>query len=128
MATSCPATTWVAPISTMAVVSRATLSATAARHQLARDLHDGAQQRLVTLLLGLQLARDQTVASEDRALLDDAIEQACAALDELRELAAGIHPPILTALGLPAAVKALAARSALPGTISAATPGRLGHC
>jgi signal transduction histidine kinase len=100
-------------------------SATAARHQLARDLHDGAQQRLVILLLGLQLARGQMVASEDRALLDDAREQASAALDELRELAAGIHPPILTAQGLPAAVKALAARSALPVTISAATPGRL---
>jgi len=101
-------------------------SATAARHQLARDLHDGAQQRLVTLLLGLRLARNQMHGeSEDRALLDDAIEQAGAALDELRELAAGIHPPILTARGLTAAVKALAARSGLPVTISAAIPGRL---
>jgi signal transduction histidine kinase len=56
-------------------------SATAARHQLARDLHDGAQQRLVTLLLRLQLARDQIrCPNEDRTLLDNAIEQAGAAL------------------------------------------------
>jgi PAS domain S-box-containing protein len=101
-------------------------SATAARHQLARDLHDGAQQRLVTLLLRLQLARDQIrCPREDRTLLDDAMHQAGAALDELRELAAGIHPPILTSRGLSAALKLLARRSVLPVTVSAAIPGRL---
>src|ERR1700738_2876456 len=57
-------------------------SATAARHQLAHDLHDGAQQRLVTVLLRLKLAREQIKCpSEDRVLLDDAIEHAEAALD-----------------------------------------------
>jgi PAS domain S-box-containing protein len=101
-------------------------SATAARHQLARDLHDGAQQRLVTLLLGLQLARDQIRCSnEGRMLLDNATDQARAAVDDLRELAAGIHPPILTSRGLGAAINALARRSALPVTVSAATPDRL---
>jgi signal transduction histidine kinase len=51
-------------------------SATVARHQVARDLHDGAQQRLVTLVLGLQLARDQIrCPREDRSLLNKAMEQ-----------------------------------------------------
>jgi PAS domain S-box-containing protein len=72
------------------------------------------------------LAQDQIrCPKEDLSLLDSAIEQAGAALDELRELAAGIHPPILTSRGLGAAVKALARRSALPVTISAAIPDRL---
>jgi PAS domain S-box-containing protein len=101
-------------------------SAAAARHKVARDLHDGAQQRLVTLLLGLKLARDQIRCPiEDRTLLDNAMEQGAAALDELRELAAGIHPPILTSRGLSAALKELARRSALPVTVSPAIPGRL---
>ena len=101
-------------------------SATAARHQLACDLHDGAQQRLVTLLLDLQMARDQIGRPEEgRSLLNSAIEQAGAALEDLRELAAGIHPAILTSRGLGAAVKALARRSALPVTVSAAIPDRL---
>ena len=89
-------------------------SATVARHQRPRDLHDGARQRLVTLVLGLQLARDQIrCPREDRSLLNNAMEQA-GALDELRELAAGIRPLILSSRGLCAAVKALARRSALP--------------
>jgi PAS domain S-box-containing protein len=101
-------------------------SATAARHQLARDLHDGAQQRLVSLLLGLQLARHQIrCPREDRTLLDNAMEQGAAALEELRELAAGIHPAILTSRGLSAAVKVLARRSALPVTVSVAAPDRM---
>ena len=78
------------------------------------------------MLLRLQLARDQIrCPNEDRTLLDNAIEQAGAALEELRELAAGIHPPILTSRGLGAAINALARRSALPVTVSAAIPDRL---
>jgi signal transduction histidine kinase len=78
------------------------------------------------LLLGLKLARDQIRCPiEDRTLLDNAMEQGAAALDELRELAAGIHPPILTSRGLSAALKELARRSALPVTVSPAIPGRL---
>jgi PAS domain S-box-containing protein len=101
-------------------------SATAARRQLARDLHDGAQQRLVALVLELRLARDQIrCPGEDLALLDAPIEHASAALDELRELAAGVHPSILTKHGLPEAISALAQRSPLPVSISAATPDRL---
>jgi PAS domain S-box-containing protein len=99
-------------------------SATAARQQLARDLHDGAQQRIVTMLLRMQMAREQ-LSGEHLAFLDGAIEQASAALVELRELAAGIHPPLLTARGLCAAVKALARRSTLSVSVSAATLDRL---
>ena len=99
-------------------------SATAARQQLARDLHDGAQQRVVTMLLRLQLAREQ-LSGEHLSLLDDAIEQAHAALEELRELAAGVHPPLLTTRGLHAAVKGLARRSTLTVNVSTATLDRL---
>ena len=104
-------------------------SATAARRQLARDLHDGAQQRLVALALELRLARDQIrCPTEDLALLDTPIEHASDALDELRELAAGVHPSILTRLGLPAAINALARRCPLPVSVSAAAPDRLPEC
>jgi PAS domain S-box-containing protein len=101
-------------------------SAIAARRQLARDLHDGAQQRLVALALELRLARDEIrCPREDLALLDAPIENANAALDELRELAAGVHPSTLTRLGLPAAINALARRSPLPVDVSATVPDRL---
>jgi signal transduction histidine kinase len=104
-------------------------SATAARRQLARDLHDGAQQRLVALALELRLARDQIrCPTQDLALLDTAIEHARAAFDELRELAAGVHPSSLTRGGLPAAINALARRSPLPVSVSAETPDRLPEC
>jgi PAS domain S-box-containing protein len=104
-------------------------SATAACRQLASDLHDGAQQRLVALGIELRLARDQIrCPREDLALLDTPLEHAKAAVDELRELAAGVHPPILTTHGLPAAIKALARRSPLPVSVSAATPDRMPPC
>jgi PAS domain S-box-containing protein len=104
-------------------------SATAARRQLARDLHDGAQQRLVALVLELRLARDQIrCPDEDLAMLDAPIEHANAALDELRELAAGVHPSILTKHGLPAAISALARHSPVAVSVSAATPDRLSDC
>src|SRR5262249_12901476 len=104
-------------------------SATAARRQLARDLHDGAQQRLVALVLELRLAREQIrCPSEDLALLDAPIEQASAALDQLRELAAGVPSAILTKHGLPAAIRAIAQRSSVPISVSAATTDRLPEC
>jgi signal transduction histidine kinase len=88
----------------------------AARRQLERDLHDGAQQRLVALGLDLRLARgklgsDPAAAAE---LLDASIGELALATDELRELARGIHPAVLTDRGLGAALDALAARAPLP--------------
>jgi signal transduction histidine kinase len=76
----------------------------AERRRLERDLHDGAQQRLVTLALSLQLARRTT----GEPALDDAVRHLQAALGELREVARGIHPAILEQGGLTAAVESLA--------------------
>jgi signal transduction histidine kinase len=86
----------------------------AERQRLERDLHDGAQQRLVALTLALRLARQRLGDEADpsiKASLEQASEEAKAALSELRELARGIHPQILTEAGLHAAIESLAARS-----------------
>jgi signal transduction histidine kinase len=95
-----------------------------ARQQVARDLHDGAQQRLVNLLIRLRLA-SQRIDSGERSvheLLDAAIDEAGAAINELRELASGACPSILTTRGLVASIRALAARSITPTTVTAALP------
>jgi signal transduction histidine kinase len=82
---------------------------------LIRDLHDGAQQRLVHTVLTLTLARQAVSRSERaRALLDEAVDHAQRATAELRELAHGILPSALTHGGLPAAVDALASRMPVP--------------
>jgi signal transduction histidine kinase len=96
--------------------ARIVTAADEGRRKLARDLHDGAQQRLVTAIVSLQLAdrRLETDLADARALLHDALGQAHEALNELRELAAGVHPSILTNNGLRAAVRALAAHSRVP--------------
>jgi signal transduction histidine kinase len=86
------------------------------RRRLERDLHDGAQQRLVALSLQLGLARrklEDDAATAGR-LLDAARGELGTALDELRELARGIHPAILTDRGLGAALQSLAERAPLP--------------
>jgi PAS domain S-box-containing protein len=95
----------------------------AARRRLARDLHDGAQQRLVTALMSLQLADEQTATDAEAGtrLLREALEHTRAGLAELRELAAGVHPTILTNRGLRAAIEALADHSPLP--VKIAVPG-----
>jgi signal transduction histidine kinase len=82
------------------------------RRRLERDLHDGAQQRLVGLALDLQLARETLVEDPEaaRALLDSAVAGLREAIDELRELARGIHPAVLTTHGLAAALPDLARR------------------
>jgi signal transduction histidine kinase len=86
------------------------------RRRLERDLHDGAQQRLLSLGLALQLVRSSLGADANGAteLLGDAEAELGAALEELRQLAQGIHPAVLTEHGLGAALKTLAARSPLP--------------
>ena len=87
-----------------------------ARRRLERNLHDGAQQRLVSLSLSLRLAR--SLAQRDPASADEILESAgeelSQALEELRELARGIHPAILTDRGLRPALEALATRAPLP--------------
>jgi PAS domain S-box-containing protein len=88
----------------------------AERRRLGRDLHDGAQQRLVNLALGLRLAARALPPEkgEARALLDGALEETQAAIAELRELAAGLHPSVLTHRGLRGALESLTARAPLP--------------
>ena len=96
------------------------------RRRLERDLHDGAQSRLVALALKLSLAR-RTVddGSETATLLDESSEELQASLDELRELARGLHPVVLTDRGLAAAVRILASRAPVPVEIVALPAERL---
>jgi PAS domain S-box-containing protein len=83
-----------------------------ARRRLERDLHDGAQARLVNLGLALRLARNKLEhPAEAGPLLDEAIDELEQATDELREFARGVHPGVLTDGGLAPALRALAERS-----------------
>jgi signal transduction histidine kinase len=89
-------------------------AADAARRRVERDLHDGAQQRLVTVALALRLARGQVRAASSGeliALLDEADAELSGALAELRELARGIYPVLLTDAGLWPALASLADRA-----------------
>ncbi|MFL5864838.1 MAG: sensor histidine kinase [Solirubrobacteraceae bacterium] len=96
----------------------------AERRRVERDLHDGAQQRLMALGINLRLARDQLggEAQEAAALLDASLDELNEATRELRELARGIHPAALTDRGLEAALNGLAARSPVPVQL-VETPG-----
>ncbi len=86
------------------------------RRRLERDLHDGAQQRLLSLGLALQLVRAEVGPEANGAatLLGEAEAELAAALEELRQLAQGIHPAVLTEHGVGPALKTLVARSPLP--------------
>jgi len=88
----------------------------AERRRLERNLHDGAQQRLVSLALALRLVRDRVRESGDGTveLLDHAREELDLALEDLRELARGIHPAILTERGLQPALEGAVARAPFP--------------
>ncbi|MFI2292986.1 sensor histidine kinase [Streptomyces niveus] len=97
----------------------------AERRRIERDLHDGAQQRLVSLNVLLGLARlDADPGSSVARQLDTAQEQVALAVNELRELSRGVHPKALTDHGLPEAVGNLTARSALPVTVDIRLPHR----
>ena len=97
-----------------------------ARRRIERDLHDGAQQRLVTLSLALAMARRQAegVSPALQELLESASKEAGEAIAELRELARGIHPAVLTESGLAGAIQSLAERSPVPVVIGAVPAGR----
>jgi signal transduction histidine kinase len=94
----------------------AVAAADAERRRIERDLHDGAQQSLVTLALHLGMARARFDADPEQArqLVAQSHEEAKAALVELRELVRGMHPAVLDELGLDAALSALAARCPVP--------------
>jgi signal transduction histidine kinase len=99
----------------------------AERRRLERNLHDGAQQRLVGIALQLRLLQNRV--SDDpsaAALVTTASDELANSLSELRELARGIHPAVLEH-GLPAALEALATRAPVPTHVDCVLPGRLGE-
>jgi signal transduction histidine kinase len=95
-------------------------AADAERRRIERDLHDGAQQRLVALATMLSLAEARFKTDPERAgeLVARAREEAELAVKDLRDLARGIHPAVLSDLGLAAALEALAARAPVPVQVS----------
>ena len=99
----------------------------AERRRLERDLHDGAQSRLVALKLLLSSARMRARRGADDvdAMLGEAIDELDTSLSELRELARGIHPAVLTDHGLEPALQALASRAPVPVTVQADAEERL---
>ena len=108
--------------------SRIVQAADDARRRLERDLHDGAQQRLATAGLMLRSAQAQLGATADPALaqtLEQAVEELTAGLGDLRTLARGLHPAILTDAGLVPALQALTDRSPVPVKLAAPSLGRL---
>lgn len=118
-------------------------AADAERRRIERNIHDGAQQRLVTVMLALTMARNRVASAPAAAcasgheavgtnlapsidsLLAEAANDLGGALKELRELARGIHPPILVEEGLAAALESLAERSPFPVEVSASANNRL---
>jgi PAS domain S-box-containing protein len=97
--------------------------ADAERKRIQRNLHDGAQQRLTSVLL--TLGRLRAMAAEPDGLLVFAIDELAAGLDEIRELASGLHPAVLSERGLVAALETLALRASVPVELDAVLERRL---
>jgi signal transduction histidine kinase len=97
------------------------------RRRIERDLHDGAQQRLVALAMDLGMAKEKLDSDPvaARTLVEAAHDQAKRALTEMRDLVRGIHPAVLTDRGLDAAISALAGRSPVPVSVEVDLPQRL---
>ena len=101
-------------------------AAQAERQRLERNLHDGAQQRLVALSLELGLLEERFAGdSEATAALEQTRREVTESLRELRELAQGIHPAVVTGHGLAVALKTLAARAQVPVRLTVGLEGRL---
>ena len=100
-------------------------AADAERRRLERDLHDGTQQRLVSLAINLGMARAQATTTEEaRQAIADAHEEAKSALAELRDLIRGLHPAVLEDRGLDAALSGVAARMPIPVRLTVDLPRR----
>jgi PAS domain S-box-containing protein len=95
------------------------------RRRIQRNLHDGAQQRLTSVLLSLGRLRERATADRDTALLDLAIDELATGLQELRELASGLHPSVLSERGLVPALETLALRAPVPVELAAVPDRRL---
>jgi PAS domain S-box-containing protein len=109
--------------------SRRRIVATAdeARRRIERDLHDGAQQRLVSTVVALKMLREDLGDADGAAaeLVEEALANAERGMEEVREIARGIHPRILTSGGLGPALETLARRSAVPATVEMQSGPRL---
>ncbi|MBV8573871.1 MAG: GAF domain-containing sensor histidine kinase, partial [Acetobacteraceae bacterium] len=106
--------------------ARVVASADETRRKIERDLHDGAQQQLVTLTLQLRAVQAVLPPGHELAVELDGIAAGLnSAIGELRELAAGIHPPVLAAGGLGPAVRTLGRRSPIPVEVDLRTDGRM---
>ncbi|MEU1145448.1 sensor histidine kinase [Streptomyces sp. NPDC005863] len=101
-------------------------TAAADLRRIERDLHDGAQARLVALAMGLGLAKEKLLEDPDAAaeMVDEAHGEVKLALQELRDLARGIHPAVLTDRGLNAALSSVASRCTVPVKVTADLPAR----
>ncbi|MFE2239144.1 sensor histidine kinase [Streptomyces virginiae] len=101
-------------------------TAAADLRRIERDLHDGAQARLVSLAMDLGMAREKLAGDPQAAarLVDEAHGEVKIALQELRDLARGIHPAVLTDRGLDAALSAVASRCAVPVRVAVDLPAR----
>ncbi|MET8766250.1 sensor domain-containing protein [Streptomyces sp. NPDC004658] len=101
-------------------------AAAADLRRIERDLHDGAQARLVNLAMGLGLAKEKLLEDPDAAaeMVAEAHGEVKLALQELRDLARGIHPAVLTDRGLDAALSAVASRCTVPVTVTVDLPAR----
>jgi signal transduction histidine kinase len=99
----------------------------AARRRIQRNLHDGAQQRLVTLILGLQEAQAAVPPGADELArrLEGAVTEVADVLAEVLEIARGLHPAVLTDSGLRPALRALVRRSGVPVSLDVQVKGRL---
>ncbi len=106
--------------------SRIVAASDAARRQIERNLHDGAQQHLVALAVNLRLARQLAEQDPDtsKAMLDQLAHDLQEAVQQLRDLAHGIYPPLLMDRGLVEALQAAAGRAALPTDVVAEDLGR----
>ncbi|MEU1008232.1 sensor domain-containing protein [Streptomyces sp. NPDC005890] len=101
-------------------------TAAADLRRIERDLHDGAQARLVNLAMGLGLAKEKLLEDPDTAaaMVEEAHGEVKLALQELRDLARGIHPAVLTDRGLDAALSAVASRCTVPVKVTVDLPAR----
>ncbi|GAA1616427.1 sensor histidine kinase [Catellatospora bangladeshensis] len=97
----------------------------AERQRLERDLHDGAQQRFLGVGMGLSVLRNRTADHPDRELIDELSRELRAAIGDLRDVANGIRPAVLTDQGLASALADLARRSPAPVTLDVRVPDRL---
>lgn len=97
--------------------ARAFTAAETERRRMERDLHDGAQQRLLALALRLGLQVREATSSAQEQFLVESEDQLNQAIDELRDLSHGIHPSVLSELGLSDAIRTVAGRSTIPVTL-----------